>query len=129
ARMHAYQFFTAVTKAVAGLTIDVDEEQLVVVQEEGVGRVVDEGAKARFAGAALLLGLAQLGDVLHHAELARRLPRLVPGHVALAVDDAHRAVRANDPVLAVVARAAAHRDRRSLRRSRPVVGMDQVDPA
>ena len=49
ARVHADQFFTAVSKAVAGLTIDIDNEQSVVMQEEGVSRMVDKGAKARLA--------------------------------------------------------------------------------
>src|SRR5271154_4906085 len=49
------------------------------------------------------------GDVLDNAEHAARLPRLVPHHIALTVDDAHLAIGWQHPVLHVVPRTATQR--------------------
>ena len=74
--MLADQFFTAVAQTDAGLAVDVENGRLIVKQEEGVSRVIHEGAEARLARAQLLLRLSQLRDVLQNAKLAQRPPRL-----------------------------------------------------
>ena len=77
----------------------------------------------------LILCLPPLGDVLHGAELAHGPPLLVPRHVALAVDHAHRAVRPYHSVLDVVARTAAHRHFAGGRGLLAVIRVDEADPA
>ena len=54
ASMFADQFFPAVTQAIAGLAVDVENGRFIVKQKEGVSRVIHEGAEARLA-------IAQLG--------------------------------------------------------------------
>ena len=123
--MLANQLLPAVAEALAGAAIDIENGRLVVEQEECVGRVVYKSTKARFAGAQLPLGLAQLGDVLQDAELAQGLFCLVPRHVALAVDDADGAVRTHHTILHIVTGAAGHeRSRSGLADARPILGMD-----
>ena len=56
-----------------------------------------------------LLGVSALGDVLDRAEHAAGPARLVPRHLALAVDDAHLAVRPNHAVFHIVTRATTQR--------------------
>ena len=109
AGMHADELLAAVAEALAGLPVDVDNGLVLVMQEQGVRRMIDERAEARFARAQLVLGLPQLRDVLHDAELAHGTAGLVPRDVTLAMHDAHRAVGADDAVFHVVARAAAPR--------------------
>ena len=65
ASMFADQLFPAVAQTNAGLTVDVDDAQLFVEQEEGVRRVVDEGAEARLACAQIVLGTLAFGDIAH----------------------------------------------------------------
>ena len=91
---------------------------------------LNESAKALLALAQLFLRLPQLRDVLQDAKLAQRPPRFVPRYVALAVDYSHGAIGADHPVFDVIAWTAGHqRSRSSLGRSRPVLGMNQVEPA
>ena len=72
ASMLSDQLITAVAQALAGLAIDVEHGRMIVEEEESVSRMVHKGAEARLARAQLLLGLPQLGDVLHDAKLAQR---------------------------------------------------------
>src|SRR4029453_3778220 len=91
---------------------------------------LDEGAKALLAFAQLLLGPSQLRDVLQYAKLAQRLPRLVPRHIALAVNYSLGAVRADHPIFDVVAWTAAHqRSRSGLGHSRSIVRVNEFQPA
>ena len=128
AGVHADQLVAGETEAFAGLAVHVDHGHLVVEQEEGIRRAVDEGAKTRLARAQVLLGPPQLGDVLHHAELADRMAGLVRGHVALAVDHAQLAVGAHHPVLHVIAADRPARPPRWPRRLGSIVRMDQAEP-
>jgi hypothetical protein len=79
--------------------------------------------------AQLSFRLPEFGDVLQHAELAQRLPRVVPRHVAPAVDDALGAVRPDHPVFYIVARTAAQSSCRCLGYPLPVLGVNQIQPA
>ena len=81
------------------------------------------------ARAQLLLRMAQLGDVLLGAEHPARPAGGVANHVALAVDDAHFAVRADDAEFDVVARPAVKRRRHRGERSRAVLRVDEREPA
>src|SRR5262249_32169838 len=102
----------------------------VIKQKEGVSRVIHEGAEARLARAQLLLRLSQLRDVLQDAKLAQWPPRVVPGNIALAVDHSQTAVRTHHPVFHVVAwTARAYRRRGGLGSCRPVLGVNQIQPA
>ena len=120
-----------IAQALAGLAIDIENGRILIVKKkESVGRVIHKGAEARLARAQLLLGLPQLGDVLQDAKLAQRPPRVVPGHIALAVDGSHGAVGAHHPIFHVVARTAgAQRGRSGLGYSRSVLGVNQFQPA
>ena len=90
---------------------------------------LNEGPKALLAIAQLFLRPPQLGDVLQHAELAQRLVRRVPRHVALTVNCSLRAIRADHPVFNVVAwTTARQRSRRGLGYSRPVLWINQLEP-
>src|SRR4029078_8208824 len=94
-----------------------------------IERTLNEGAKAFLAFAQLILGPSQLRDVLQHAELAQRLVRRVPRHVALTVNCSLRAIRADHPVFNVVAGTTARqRSRPGLGYSRPVLWMNQLEP-
>src|SRR5215475_13569433 len=119
------QLFATIAKARAGLAVDVENSGMIVNEEESVGRVVRKNPEARFAGTDLLLDLAQLGDVLHDAELAQRPAGIVPRHVALAADGAHGAIGSHHAILHVVARTAAHkRGRSDLGNACAVLGMN-----
>ena len=127
-RVHPDQFFPAVAQALAGLAVDVEHGQVIVMQEKSVRRVVHERAEAGFARPQLVLCSPQLGDVLHHAEHVPRSPRFIPRHLAPAVHDPHLAARADHPVFHVVARPALQRRRRRLADALPVLGVDQGLP-
>ena len=86
--MFSDQFLPAIAKVRTGLPVCIDDDRLIVEQKEGVRCVIHEGAEAHLAGAEILLGLPQFGDVLHHPKLTKRAPRLVPADVALAVHHA-----------------------------------------
>jgi hypothetical protein len=64
------QLLASIAQALARLAVDVDHDQVLVVEEERVHRMVDKRPEARLARAELVLGLPQLRDVLHDAELA-----------------------------------------------------------
>jgi hypothetical protein len=128
--MFANQFFPAVTQTIAGLAVNVENRRMFVKEKESVSCVVHEGAKARFARAQLVLRLPQLRNVLQNAKLAHRLSRFVPRHVALAVDYSLGAIGADHPVFDVIAWTAWQQSSRSrLGCSRPVLGVNQVEPA
>src|ERR1700732_2952440 len=130
ASMFADQFFPAVTQAIAGLAIDIENGRIIVKQKEGVSRVIHEGAEARLARAQLLLRLSQLRDVLQKAKLAQRPTRAVPGNIGLAVDHSQSAVRTHHPIFHLVAGTArAYRRLSGFGCSRPVLGVNQVQPA
>jgi hypothetical protein len=76
------QFLLAVTKVLAALAIDVEDDRIDVEQKEAVRCVVHEGAEARLACTQLLLCLSQIRDVLHDAKLMYWLARLAPGAAA-----------------------------------------------
>ena len=126
-RVHADQFFPAVAQTDAGLLVDIENGQLIVVQKKRVRRVIDESAEARLAHTQRFLRLPQLRDVLKDAELTRRLSRLVPRHVALAVDYSLGAIGADHPVFDIITWTARQQgsDGR-LGCSRPVLGVNQV---
>ena len=129
ARVHADQFLSAPTQALAGLPVHVDDGELLVQQKKRIPRMVDERAKTRFARAQRALGPPQLRDVLHDAELANGTAGLVPRDISLAVHDAHPAVGPNDPVFDVVARPPAQGDLARLGGLLSIVGVDQTHPA
>src|SRR4051812_44793388 len=72
------------------------------------------------------LCLLALGDVLDGAEHPAGPIRLVLCHIALAVDDAHLAIRPNDAVLHVVALAAGECFRDRGHDPWPVFGMNEL---
>ena len=128
--MSADQLFFAVAQPMAGLAVDVQNGPILVEQKEGVSRIIHEGAEARLACAQLLLRLSQLRDILHDAELAKRSPQIVQCHVALAMDYSLGAVGTDHPVFDVIAwTATQQRSSRRLGGFRPILGMDQVQPA
>ena len=51
--MFANQFFPAVTQAIAGLAVNVENGRFIVKQKEGVSRAIHEGAEVRLASAQL----------------------------------------------------------------------------
>ena len=63
-RAHAHELVARVPEAVARLLVDVEDDAAAPVQEEGVGGVVHEDAEAALARPQLVLGPAELGDVL-----------------------------------------------------------------
>src|ERR1700756_4769601 len=67
--MHSDQLLAAVAQAVASLTVDVRDDRVLVMQKKTVRRMVDEGTKARFARAQVLLGPLSLGDVARKGEV------------------------------------------------------------
>src|SRR5215470_4256117 len=129
AGMHADQLLPAITQVVARLPVDVDDDQMLVDQKECVSRVIDERAESRLAGREFVLRLPPLCDVLHGAELAQRPTLLVERHIALAVDDPHRAVCPYNPVLDVVARTTAQRLLAGSGGFLAVISVDETDPA
>src|SRR5271165_5116362 len=50
----ADQFLTAVAQVIAGLAVDVENGPILVKQQEGVSRMIHEGAEALFARAQLI---------------------------------------------------------------------------
>ena len=130
ASMLSDQLITAVAQALAGLAIDIEHGRLIVKKEEGVSRMVHKSAEARLARPQLLLGLPQLGDVLQDTKLPQRPSRVAPGHIALAVNGSHGAVRLHHPVLYVVAWTAGQQcGRGSLGDASPVIGVNQIQPS
>ncbi len=73
-----------------------------------------------------VLGLFALGDVVHRSGHGGRRTIPVAGDLSLLMDDPHLAVRLNDPVLDVVARAFLDRAADRLAHSAAVVGMDRL---
>src|SRR5512132_3853345 len=69
-RMHSDHLLAAVTQALTRLPIDVDKGLMLVEEEESIGCVIDETAKARFARAQLVLSPLALGDVARQAQIS-----------------------------------------------------------
>ena len=94
------------------------------------GQIGFAAPESLLACAQLFLGLPQLRDVLQDAKLAQRPSRFVPRHVALAVDYSLGAIGADHPVFDVIAwTAGEQRSRSRLGCSRPVLGVNQFQPA
>src|SRR5947208_11918289 len=53
---HPNQFLTSVAKALAGLTVQLNDPSLLVLHEQGIGRVVHVSPEAGLGGAQLFLG-------------------------------------------------------------------------
>ena len=101
-----------------------------VAQPLRFGQIGFAAPQSLLACAQLFLRLPQLRDVLQDAKLAQRPPRFVPCHVALAVDYSLGAIGADHPVFDVIAwTAGEQRSRSRLGRSRPVLGVNQFQPA
>ena len=107
-RGHPDQFVAAIAQAFAGLPIHIQNGPILIVEKECIGCVIHQDAEACLTRAELQLGLPQLGDVLHDAKLPQRPSRVVPGHIAMAVNGSHGSVRARHLVLYVVTWTAEH---------------------
>ena len=127
--MFADQRLPVVAQIFASVPVYVENGRIVVQQKEGIGRLIGECAKPRFACAYFPLRLSQLGDVLHHPKLAQRFSRLIPGHIPLAVNCSLGAIGADHPVFDVVAwTAGQYCSRSGIGHSRLVLGMNQSQP-
>ena len=101
AGMHADQLVAGVTEAFARLAVHVDHGRLVVEQEEGVRRAVDEGSETRLARAQILLGTLALARVAHQGRVQALLAMQELAHADLD--------REYGPVAAPVQRLESHR--------------------
>jgi hypothetical protein len=95
-----------VAQAVARLLVDVEDDAAASVQEEGIGRVVHEDAEAALACPQLVLGAAELRDVLDGPEHAARPARFGLDGVPWLWTTRLLAVRPPHTVFDVVARAS-----------------------
>ena len=126
--MHPDQLFAAQAQALAGLSVDIHDSQLLVQQKKGVRRAVDERAEALFAGAQFLLGMPPIRDVEQEAHRALRSAFGVEEHATFRPQPVDGAVLVNHPVLGIDIAGFVRTLGRELHR-RPVVGMDELRPA
>ena len=126
--VHPDELFAAPAHALAGLSVDIHDSQLLVQQKEGVRRTIDKRAEALLARAQFLLGVPPIGDIGHEAHHALRSTFGVEEHATFRPQPVGGAVLVNHPVLGRdIAGFVRALDRELYRR--PVVGMDELLPA
>src|SRR6266540_1918759 len=108
------------------LGVPVLDHAACVDRDEGVVRGIYDRARAHLVLTKGVLDLVAFGNILRGSQQSQRLAVIVADKVAFAVDHAHRAVRADDPVVESERLACAQAERDALLNRRTVVWMHSL---